>query len=147
MPAFVVGTLALSVVVAGLAMDLSGSVPSIRRQVNEDWLNAYRGWVYGGGFGFQLGVGLDVIVTTAAVYAMFAFTFLAATPAAGLAIGMTFGAVRGLAILTAARVTTPQLLRGFHRRLQSFLPAARRLVLATEACAVVVLAVVLVVGR
>src|SRR5947208_1403835 len=46
-----------------------GRVPSWRRQVNEDWLNRYRGWVYGAGFGFQLGTGVLTIITTASVYA------------------------------------------------------------------------------
>src|SRR2546423_14617654 len=39
-------------------------VPTIRRQVDEDWLHRYRGWVYGVGFGFQLGAGLLTIVTS-----------------------------------------------------------------------------------
>src|SRR5205807_4975549 len=43
-------------------------IPSVRRQVNEDWLREYRGWVYGLGFGLQLGLGVSTIVTTAAVY-------------------------------------------------------------------------------
>src|SRR5580704_2792424 len=29
--------------------------PGPRRQVNEEWLHRYRGWVYGLGFGAQLG--------------------------------------------------------------------------------------------
>ena len=56
----VVGLVALVACVAGLVADLGvGGVrlPSWRRQVNEDWLAHYRGWVYGTGFGFQLGAG------------------------------------------------------------------------------------------
>src|SRR5437870_5296978 len=48
---------ALAVVAAGLAagsaldLGLLGlRLPSVRRQVNEDWLHRYRGWVYGLGF-------------------------------------------------------------------------------------------------
>src|SRR4051812_23628790 len=44
-------------------------LPTIRRQVDENWLTTYRGWIYGLGFGAQLGFGLATIVTTAAVYA------------------------------------------------------------------------------
>src|SRR5437899_2190165 len=44
------------------------SLPTIRRQVNEDWLTRYRAWVYGFSFGAQLGFGLVTVVTTAAVY-------------------------------------------------------------------------------
>src|SRR5258706_11051335 len=33
-------------------------LPTIRRQVDERWLQRYRGWVYGIGFGAQLGAAL-----------------------------------------------------------------------------------------
>src|SRR5690348_2261008 len=33
-------------------------LPGPRRQVNEQWLDTYRSWVYGGGFGAQLGIGV-----------------------------------------------------------------------------------------
>src|SRR4051812_1741114 len=42
--------------ILGLAVDArarGGRLPGPRRQVNEDWLTAYRGWVYGLGFGAQ----------------------------------------------------------------------------------------------
>ena len=32
--------------------------PFFRRQVDDAWLGTYRAWVYGGGFGWQIGVGL-----------------------------------------------------------------------------------------
>ena len=41
--------------------------PFLRRQVNEDWLSNYRSWVYGGGFGWQIGFGVATYVMTAAV--------------------------------------------------------------------------------
>src|SRR5947208_4624703 len=48
------GLLAAAAVLAAL-LDRSGRpIPSWRRQVNEDWLGRYRGWVYGFGFGAQL---------------------------------------------------------------------------------------------
>src|SRR5438552_14852680 len=59
---------------AGLLLDLGRRrrlLPTVRRQVNEDWLRAYRGWVYGLGFGIQLGTGVATVVTTSAVYATF----------------------------------------------------------------------------
>src|SRR5665213_265632 len=44
--------------IAALALDLSATtVPGPRRQVDERWLDRYRGWVYGLGFGSQLGLG------------------------------------------------------------------------------------------
>src|ERR687889_382232 len=56
--------------------------PGPRRQVNEAWLHRYRGWVYGAGFGLQLGLGVTTIVSTAAVYATGAAAFLAGSAAA-----------------------------------------------------------------
>src|SRR6478609_6746597 len=55
--------LALALVVD--ASPLRRRLPTTRRQVNEDWLTRYRGWVYGIGFGAQLGTGLATIVTSA----------------------------------------------------------------------------------
>src|SRR5436190_12077859 len=59
---------------AGIALDARVGglrLPSSRRQVNEDWLTRYRGWVYGGAFGLQLGTGVVTIVTGSAVYLTF----------------------------------------------------------------------------
>src|SRR3954470_9223158 len=69
-PAAVWAVVALLLV--GLVLDLrSGSQgpPSWRRQVDEAWLARYRGWVYGLGFGLQLGLGVVTIVTSSTVYA------------------------------------------------------------------------------
>src|SRR5689334_17673622 len=40
------------------------TVPYHRRQVNEYWLDDYRPWVYGGGFGWQIGVGFATFIMT-----------------------------------------------------------------------------------
>src|ERR1700674_244197 len=69
----VVGFVVLASCAVGLILDLGVAglhVPSRRRQVNEDWLGHYRGWVYGSGFGFQLGTGVATTVTTTAVYVL-----------------------------------------------------------------------------
>src|SRR5215211_6146056 len=58
-------------------------IPTIRRQVDERWLNAYRGWVYGFGFGLQLGVGVATIVTASTTYVALVAAFLSGSPAAG----------------------------------------------------------------
>ena len=55
-------------------------LPSHTRQVNESWLDEFRSWVYGGGFGWQIGVGLATYVTTAAVYLMIAMAALTGDP-------------------------------------------------------------------
>jgi hypothetical protein len=91
-------------------------LPTHRRQVDETWLHRYRGWVYGAGFGGQLGVGVSTIVATPAVYVALAAESLAPSIAAGLAIGATFGFVRGVTVLSTARVDSAAALTSFHRR-------------------------------
>src|SRR5207237_9656490 len=125
----------VAAVLAGIALDLGVGgmrLPTVHRQVNEDWLNRYRGGVYGFGFGFQLGLGVVTIVTTATVYLTFALAFLAGSAWAGLAIGAAFGLVRGASLLLAAGVQTPQQLSALHRRLQRRAPLSRRATLATQ---------------
>ena len=116
------------------------SLPVHRRQVNERWLDHYRPWVYGSGFGWQIGVGLATYITTAAVYLVLVLATLTATPLVAVAIGTTFGLVRGLAVfLTRSVRSTPQLLE-FHRRFSSAGPTARKAVVGVEGVAAVVLA-------
>jgi hypothetical protein len=95
---------------------LRGRLPTTRRQVNEDWMARYRGWVYGVAFGVQLGVGLMTIVTCAAIYAAAAAALLCGSAAGGAAIGGSFGVVRALGLLPAGSVKDPEGLRALHRR-------------------------------
>src|SRR5271169_2927279 len=83
---------ALVVAVGFDATPLRRRLPSTRRQVNEDWLGRYRGWVYGAAFGAQLGVGVATIVTSAAIYAAAVGAFLSGGIAAGAIAGAAFGA-------------------------------------------------------
>jgi len=121
------------------------SIPTIRRQVDERWLNAYRGWVYGFGFGAQLGAGVVTIVSTASVYVTFAACWLAGSPLQGLAIGAVFGAVRAATLFGARGVRDPGALQELGRRLRRWAGPARRATLACEltlAVAAVLLATV-----
>jgi MFS family permease len=86
------------------------------RQVNEDWLDEYRGWVVGLGFGFQLGLGVVTIVTTLAIPAAFILATLTHSVAWGAAIGVSFGVARALPILETRRVDRPDRLAELHRR-------------------------------
>ncbi len=125
-----------AILAVALAWELSGlKIPTIHRQVNEDWLSMYRSWVYGGGFGFQLGLGAVTIVTTTAVYATVALAILSANPIHGAVIGGTFGLVRSLPILTVGRVVSGETLRTYHRRMQSYAPRADWLVRLTVVAA------------
>lgn len=98
----------------GLVLDLRGarSVPSWRRQVDVAWLTRYRGWVYGVGYGAQLGFGLVTIITSATTYAAVLLAALTGHVGAGLAIGATFGVLRALPSLLMARVVDRD---GLHR--------------------------------
>jgi hypothetical protein len=100
--------LGFGLVVAG-AVDLrlfGTRVPSGHRQVNENWLGAYRGWVTGLGFGVQLGVGSATVVSTAGVYAVYLAAFLTGSVLSGAAVGFAFGVARGLISLMSSRVQT-----------------------------------------
>jgi cytochrome c biogenesis protein CcdA len=110
--------LVVALAIAGALLDAT-HVPSNKRQVNEDWLHRYRGWVYGVGFGAQLGVGIVTVVTSAATYVAFALALLTGSVAAGAAIGFAFGALRGLSLLTVRNVNSQDALRTFHRRLDA----------------------------
>jgi hypothetical protein len=100
----------VGLVAAGLLFDLGiigRRLPGPRRQVNEQWLQRYRGWVYGLGFGAQLGAGLVTIVSTSAVYATVAAASLTGSPGWGAAVGITFGLVRAFALVPASRIKRP----------------------------------------
>jgi hypothetical protein len=128
--------LAIAAVIAA-AFDmrlLPFGLPTPRRQVDEQWLHRYRGWVYGVGFGFQLGLGFVTIVTTAAVWAAFAAAMLSASPVAGALIGGMFGLARSATLFSVARVRRPEQLVALGRRLRRFEPSARRAAAAALAC-------------
>jgi hypothetical protein len=55
LPTLPVLVLAGSACLAAALADDARRLPIGRRQVDEDWLTRYRGWVYGLGFGYQLG--------------------------------------------------------------------------------------------
>jgi hypothetical protein len=114
--------------------------PGPRRQVNEEWLHRYRGWVYGAGFGFQLGLGVVTIVTTAAVYAAIAAAFLTGSAAAGAVVGAAFGAARAVTLLAAAPVRGPLALAVLDRRLRTWERPARLAALAAETGLVIAVA-------
>ncbi|MDQ1416636.1 MAG: hypothetical protein QOF81_2249 [Acidimicrobiaceae bacterium] len=138
--------LALSAAV-GATIDLGVvglRVPTVRRQVNEDWLHRYRGWVYGLGFGVQLGVGVVTIVTSAIVYLMLVLAFLTASWPGAAVIGGVFGLARALPIVATAGIATPARLREFHRRMQRRASLASRATVGVQG-AVAALAVALVV--
>lgn len=96
-------TAAAAVAAAAMLVDLQpfAELPTTRRQVNAYWLDTYRGWVYGGGFGAQLGVGVGTIVTTAGVYAVLVIALLQQAALPGALVVGAFGFARGVSVLPA----------------------------------------------
>lgn len=118
------------VLVASAVLDRTGvAPPSMPRQVDENWLTAYRGWVYGFGFGLQLGFGLVTIITSWSMWAVVAGIVMSPgglgievpwpIPLAPVAVGATFGLARGAVLLTARGATDNESLATLHRRMAS----------------------------
>ncbi|HUO48694.1 MAG TPA: hypothetical protein VMU09_07670 [Acidimicrobiales bacterium] len=141
------GALGACVLVAASDLRVLGvGLPVHHRQVNERWLDEFRPWVYGAGFGWQLGTGLATYITTGGVYLLIVLGALGADPLTALELGVLFGMARGLAIAAGRGVAGPEALLALHRRLAVLEPASRRLVVATVLAAAAVLAVPLVPG-
>lgn len=122
------------------ATPLRRRLPLVRRQVNEDWMVTYRGWVYGIGFGAQLGCGLITLVACAAIYASFGIELLASRPLTGLVIGAAFGATKAASLLPAGRARDSRTLIRLHRRLLALESLSVSAVVAGELLAVLILA-------
>ena len=145
-PTAVVVAVAVLAAVA-FAIELRGGsdrIPHWHRQVDKRWLDEYRGWIYGLGYGVQLGAGVLTIVRTVSVHVMLLVAAATGSVAGGAAVGATFGLVRGASILTAGGIDSPTRLVAFHRSFQRRERAARRLaatILAAVPVALGVLAV------
>jgi sulfite exporter TauE/SafE len=126
----------LAVLIAvGVVLDLrvlGTRLPTIRRQVSEDWLRQYRGWVYGVGFGVQLGLGVVTVVSISAVYVTFAAALLSGSSAAGAVIGGAFGLARASTVLSVGRVGSPGQLVSVDARLRMWDRTARRAAIGLE---------------
>jgi hypothetical protein len=135
---------AVAVLAAASDTRLGGfHLPFHSRQVNERWLDQFRPWVYGAGFGWQIGAGLVTYIKTAALYLMIALVALMESPATALAIGTLFGLVRGLAVLLGRGITSPASLAAFHRRFVAVGPFVLTVVVACELAAGIAFAAVL----
>ena len=132
-------------VLAGIAClaaalaDVAGWLPIGRRQVDEDWLTRYRGWVYGLGFGYQLGLGVVTIVTSAATVAALALALLTQSWAGGLLVGLVFGGARAVPALLLGRARSHGELRVLAASLESHAGLAARSTAATLAAGGVLL--------
>ncbi len=125
------GPLAILLVVAVSAvLELTRIEPvGLRRQVDEDWLGAYRDWVVGFGFGAQLGSGIATIVTTWAVWALLGLApFLSVTTA--ILIGLGFSLGRSALLVRSGSIDTAGDLATTMRRFALFEGASRMILMA-----------------
>jgi hypothetical protein len=136
-------TVAIVVVLAPVAAAIDAQLfgfgpPFLTRQVNDEWLSTYRAWVYGGGFGWQIGTGVTTYVMTAAVPLMIVVGALSGNAWAAVAIGTGFGLARGLAVLLGARLRTPAALIEFHRRFDAWGEPVRQSVIGVQLAVAVI---------
>jgi hypothetical protein len=110
-------------------------LPIHRRQVNERWLDQFRPWAYGAGFGWQIGSGLATYIKTCAVYLMIVLAVLTGNPTTALLVGVAFGLVRGLAVFLGRHISSASALAEFHRRFVAAEPVARTAMTGCEAAA------------
>jgi sulfite exporter TauE/SafE len=116
---------AVAALTAGI-LDLVGrKAPGPARQVNETWIGSFRGWVYGGAFGLELGLGVFTYVVTWGVYATLLAALLTTSPVAGALVGATFGLGRSISVVAAGYVDRPSRLVSFNRALAEAGPVVR----------------------
>jgi MFS family permease len=115
-------------------------LPTTARQVNEAWMSRYRGWLYGAGFGLQLGFGVVTVVTTSALYTSLVAALLTGTVRGGALVGLTFGLTRGAAIFAGGWVRRPDQLARVHALLSRSDRPTRAGALAAQGIVVAVIA-------
>ena len=120
-----VGVVCMAVAAIGAATDLGlfGDVlPVLRRQVDDGWMSRFRPWVYGAGFGWQIGFGFATYVMTAGIAVTVAFAIAAGVAANSVyetvLICVVFGFARGATVFIVAGASTPRRLRQVHRDLE-----------------------------
>ena len=131
--ALVVTTFAALVAVVSDGKLFGFQLPGHDRQVNERWLDQYRSWVYGGGFGWQIGIGFATYIMTAGLYFLVLVAAVGASTSGALILGTVFGLVRGLAVFAAREVTSLGALNDLHRRFEQWRQPVRKITIAVIA--------------
>lgn len=114
--------------------------PFFKRQVDDAWLSRYRPWVYGLGFGWQIGAGVTTYIMTAGVFLTIGLAALTGSPLVGFGLAVLFGLARGLAVLLSAGLATPGAMRALHRRLDLLEAPVRGALVGLQAVVAVVAA-------
>lgn len=142
---------ALVVLAIATALALLGDLvgptpPSLERQVDRTWMTRYRGWVYGLGYGVQLGCGLATYISSWATWLLVVALVLVGDLSTAVAIGALHGLVRAVSLWTTAGLTDVGAIRDHHRFLHRIHPLVRRAAHATLALLVVVATTTAAVG-
>lgn len=116
---------AIAVGLAALADLARVAIPGPRRQVDERWITTYRDWVYGAGFGFQLGLGFTTFLATWGMWALAVSMILSADIGVATVVGIGFGAGRAITVWTSIGVRTRAELVEFGLRVQRLAAPAR----------------------
>ena len=101
-------------------------LPGHDRQVNEHWLDRYRAWVYGAGFGWQIGFGLSTYIMTAGVYWLAIAGAIGNSAVNALLLGAVFGLIRGMAVFSASEIKDRESMAAFHRHFEQWRQPVRR---------------------
>jgi hypothetical protein len=126
----------LAVLAVSALLDASHLSPAgPKRQVNENWLGAYRDWVTGLGYGTQLGTGWLTIVPIWGVWTLVFVSALVPNPTAFL-IGISFAAGRSALLFIARDVDRPERLASMMAGLVRYDRPVMRLVLGGYAAAI-----------
>jgi hypothetical protein len=136
-------TVALGAALVTVASDIGLGgfrLPVHHRQVNERWLDQFRPWVYGAGFGWQIGTGLATYIVTAAVYLMVSLSALSGNGWLAIGLGALFGLVRGSSVVLGRRITSSEALLRFHQWFSELEPRVRRATVGIEVAAVALFA-------
>jgi hypothetical protein len=109
---------------------LGFQLPGHDRQVNEHWLDRYRAWVYGSGFGWQIGFGLSTYIMTSAVYLVVVVGALTGSVPNAWLLGILFGLIRGMAVFASGEIKDRETMAAFHRRFEQLRQPVRKATIA-----------------
>jgi hypothetical protein len=109
--------------------------PSLERQVDHRWLDEYRGWVIGAGFGFQLGAGVLTRISSFALYLLFLCALLGAPRSALLIAAIGYAALRGISAAPGGWVNNPHDLQHLTHIIARYEPLAAKIGRATDVAA------------
>ena len=114
------------------------ALPVHHRQVNERWLDQFRPWVYGAGFGWQIGAGVVTYIKTAGVYLLAALAVLTGSWWAALGRSARCSDWCGVSRCTSGGASRARpALAAFHRGFTRLGPVVLAVVVSSECAAAV----------